>query len=68
MSCEGICGKCKGMKTAVVGLLVLLNAWQGWLDWPIFIGAIILLWGLCCWFKPTCPCNAGMCEMPKKRK
>lgn len=68
MSCDGVCGKCKGMKTAVVGLLVLLNAWQSWLDWTMFIGLIILLWGLSCWMKPSCGCAGTSPEMGKKRK
>ena len=70
MSCGGICGKCKGMKVALVGLLVLLNAWKGFLTWPMFFGLIILLWGLSCWMKPSCGCDSGMCmpEMGKKRR
>ena len=68
MSC-GMCGKCKGMKVALVGLLVLLNAWKGFLSWPMFFGLIILLWGLSSWMRPSCGCG-DICapEIGKKRR
>ena len=57
---DGICPRCKGAKVFVLGLLVILNAVFAWLDWPLYIGLLITLWGLITMIKPTCGCCAGM--------
>lgn len=71
MSCGGVCGKCKGIQCVVLGILIVANAWQGYLDWAMFIGIIILVSGLARWFKPTCGCmdadGSAMMSAKKRR-
>ncbi len=51
------CSKCKGIFMAVLGVLVLLNAYYGWLSWAYFIGAILLLKGLFVAVMHKCECG-----------
>ena len=54
--CEGgICLKCKGAKLLVVGILVLLNTYYGWMSWAYFVGWILVLVGVLKLICPTCP-------------
>ncbi|MEE9525924.1 MAG: hypothetical protein V3V78_04950 [Candidatus Woesearchaeota archaeon] len=38
--------KAHGTKMIVVGILIILNANYGWLDWATFVGVIFILVGL----------------------
>ncbi len=76
MDCDlAYCSKCKGVKHAVLGALILLNAfyWPMWLGldgWLKFFGALFLLGGLLRAVKPSCGCP-GTCPTPavgKKKK
>jgi len=53
----GCCKKCWGLKMLVVGLLIILNAKYGWLNWAYFIGGLAMLKGLFMLLMPKCPCK-----------
>ena len=72
---EGYCMRCKGIVKAVVGALILINAfvWPMWLGidgWLKFAGVLLLVGGIIKAFKPGCCCksccetSASCCEMP----
>jgi MFS superfamily sulfate permease-like transporter len=71
MCCGGYCGKCSGWQTAVLGVLVLLNAflwpkWSGFDGWVAWFGVLVLLYGVVTAIWPTCGCYET--EKPKKKK
>ena len=56
MMCHhGMCGKCHAGKLLVLGVLVILNSMWSFLDWGLFIGALLVLGGLLKLVKPMCP-------------
>lgn len=54
-SIHGHCPKCCGMNMLVLGILIILNAYYGWLTWWYFLGGIIALKGLLKMLMPVCP-------------
>ncbi len=42
----GACVRCWGLKIAILGVLVLLNAYQEYFPWPVFWGWILVLVGI----------------------
>lgn len=69
--CGGFCGKCRGMKTLVVGVLMLINYFfwpklTGLDGWIIFFAFLLVLSGIVHSMKSSC----GHCEieMPIKKK
>jgi len=56
MMCHhGTCSKCHAGKLLVLGVLVILNTLWSFLDWGVFIGALLILGGLLMLVKPMCP-------------
>ena len=43
---DGYCHKCMGIKILLLGVVIILNAVYGWLDWGVFIGAVVAIKGL----------------------
>ena len=72
--CGEICGKCRGGKKIVLGLLVLLNIyvwpkWTGNIDnWLGFFAVLLIIAGVIKFAMPTCPhCKAEMSAKPAKK-
>ena len=69
MECHhGVCGKCHGLKKAVIGALLLLNAlvWPQWLGvdgWVKWVAVLMVLGGVLMLVKPTC----GHCDTDMKK-
>lgn len=55
MTCYGgMCNKCRGGMWAVLGLLVLANAYWSVLGWAWFVGRALVLKGVMKLVKPNC--------------
>ena len=52
--CSGGHHKCIGVCMLIVGVLILINAYFGLVNWGIFIGGIVALKGLIMLVKPCC--------------
>ena len=63
--CDGVCGKCWGVKYIVVGLILIANQqWFQW-SWWLVIGALLVLKGV---LKLAMPMGCGHCQtMPAKK-
>ena len=63
--CDGVCGKCHGVKFIVVGAVLVANQlWFQW-SWWLVIGALLMLKGV---LKLAMPMGCGHCkEMPAKK-
>lgn len=75
---DGMCHKCKGISLLVVGAVVIANHYVIKQDWPLLIGALLVLGGVMKMVKPHCGCGVqcGTCgaggaakaSKPAKRK
>ncbi len=57
---KGHCGKGKGVKALILGLLVLANVQWSIVSWGAFVGIILILAGLVKLMSSSCECEACM--------
>ncbi len=53
---KGCCCKYMPLKLLVLGVLILLNAHYGWMNWAYFVGGVIALKGLIWMIVAHLPC------------
>lgn len=65
------CGSCVGIKSLVLGILILINGiWNIIANWYVFFGLLFVVWGAVSLFSHgSCTCEPRMMEsMPVKKK
>lgn len=48
-----MCKHCGGWTTIVIGVLFVLNHFFDWFGWGLFVGFLLVLWGLVGLFVPN---------------
>ncbi len=65
----GYCNKCKGGMWLVAGILILVKYyWLAWMDWWVFVAALLILKGLMKMAMPMCSCCKEQMAKEKRRK
>jgi len=69
---KGDCGFCLGIKMLILGILLLLNYFWIRFDWGLFIGILLVVFGIVKLFtKKSCSCGSeekDIKEKPKRRR